>query len=176
MQRVELLLLVILILELFQHLGALLIVLRLVIQLFLVVAPGFFPLQLTRKLLHIAPQAEDVLDELYVGVHDVQVLLLVDLTLRLKPLLQRVQGVLEVPLLVVVLLLYFWVVVLFLCLLVLDVLAEVGPHSFLQGLLGVNMWHYSVDCVLEAVYVHVVVADLVSVPLDDLLHRFLPSA
>ena len=74
-----------------------------------------------------------------------------DLTLRLEPLFERVQRVLKIPLLVVVFLFDFGIVILLLCLLVLDVLTEVGPNSFLQGLLGVDVWDHRVDGVLEAV-------------------------
>ena len=119
---------------------------------------------------------DDLLDQLDVVRHDLQVVSLVNLTLNFETLLERVHRVLEELPLVLVLLLDVRIDVSIFGLLVLDEPEQAVVHRDLQLLVIVCVLHHLVDGILEAVDVGVVVAHDVAVRHDGFLDDALTHA
>ena len=128
------------------------------------------------ELLHLDSKVGDHLDQLDVLSHDVHVVLLVDLLLLVKSLLQRVLGVVQVSLLVLVLLLDIWIDFNVLHLLVLNEEVEVLIDNPLQLIKVIDVLSYPIDGILEALDLDLVPSNLGSVLLDQLLHVLLSSS
>ena len=94
-----------------------------------------------------------------------------DLALDFKTLLERVHGILEELLLVLVFLLNVRVHVAVLCLLVGDEAEETLVDGDLQLLMVVRVLHNLVDCVFEIVNECVVVADDVAIRRNGLCNK-----
>ena len=123
----------------------------------------------------LLPEFSDLVDQLHVVLHDVVVVLLVDLSLLLQTLLERVDRVLKVPLLVLVLLLDVRVYLHVLYLLVLHVRVQVLIDTSLELVEVVNELDSPVDSVGESLDEDVVGSYLGPVLLDQLLHVLLPG-
>ena len=115
----------------------------------------------------------NLLDQLHVVSHNLQVVSLVDLTLNLEALLERVHRVLQEFLLVFVLLLDVWIDVTILGLLVFNELKKTVVHGNLQLLMIISVLHDLIDGILKAVDERVVVSDDVTISHDRLLDHAL---
>ena len=118
----------------------------------------------------------DLLNEFHVLLHDVVIVLFVNLSLLLQALLERVDRVFEVPLLVLVLLLDVGVYLNILDLLLLYVGVEVLVDCTLKLIEIINELNGAVYSVSEALNEYVIGPYLGSVLLDKFLHLLLPSA
>ena len=125
------------------------------------------------ELLNVGANLANRLDQCHVVRHDRQVVSLVDLTLDLETLLERMHRVLEELALVLVLLLNVGVDVTILSLLVLDEVEETLVDGNLQLLMVIGVLNDLIDSVLEVVDDRIVVTDDVTVRLDGFLDETL---
>lgn len=132
--------------------------------------------QLAVKLPDRVTQVVNLSDQLDVVIHDVEVLLLVNVTLSLQSLLQRVHRVIKVFLLILVFFLNVGVDLNVLHLLVLYVFEQTVVYRALQLVIVVRVRYHEVYCVLEALNVGVVLTNALTMLLDDVNHLFLTGS
>ena len=121
-------------------------------------------------------QVSNLCNQLDVVIHDVQMLFLVDVTLTLQSLLERVHRVVEVLLLILVFLLYVGVDLHILHLLVFYVFEQTVIYCALQLIVVVRVRYHEVNCVLKALDVGVILTNALAMLLDDVDHLFLTGS
>jgi len=123
---------------------------------------------------NFSPQVTDLFDELDVVLHNVLVILAMDLILFFKTLLEGVVGGLEVLALVDVFFFDVGININVLGRVVFHVPVQRRLNRLFELIVIIDILHHPVDSIFEALNVGVVVTDLASGGSDDFLHLVLP--
>lgn len=125
-------------------------------------------------LFNMTSQFVDIIDELLILVHDIEIVLTVDLILFFKTFLKWMMWRLQISLLIDIFLPNIWVHLHILHCSVLHIVIQMVKDCSLQLVMVVNILHNPVNIVLELLDEVIVLTNICSWDFYHLLHLFLP--